>query len=246
MRDPEGKNPKSECRNPKQNRKIQRVKIPNVPAIIDVSSSPARSRGFIRPESPCGAVLCEKGRIHGRGENCGNGQMVRTAIEVSPRRLGISNSRRGRQSSAGGAALPGIRDELVQRLTEIEPSLAAVVENTYLFSRSDLAAVKLARWAELLRAMSSGAAEPAAVEEPAAAAGRTAPAASVNAQVIDLLCRRPESGTWSARQIATALRCSKSAVAESDAFKKLGTAREMARLERAERCQKANPRRDRK
>ena len=146
----------------------------------------------------------------------------------------------------GAPALPGIRDELVQRLTEIEPSLAAVVENTYLFSRSDLAAVKLARWAELLRAMSPGAAEPAAVEEPAAAAGRTAPAASVNAQVIDLLCRRPESGTWSARQIATALRCSKSAVAESDAFKKLGTAREMARLARAERCQKANQRRDRK
>ncbi len=141
--------------------------------------------------------------------------------------------------------MPGIRDELVQRLTEIEPSLAAVVENTYLFSRSDLAAVKLARWAELLRAMSPGA-EPAAVEEPTAAAGRTAPAASVNAKVIDLLCRRPESGTWSARQIATALGCSKSAVAESDAFKKLGTAREMARLERAERCQKANQRRGRR
>ncbi len=98
----------------------------------------------------------------------------------------------GQQTPAGGPALPGIRDELVQRLTEIEPSLATVVENTYLFSRSDLAAVKLARWAELLRAMTPVAVEPAAVEEPAAAtAERTVTAASVNTKVIDLLMRRP-------------------------------------------------------
>jgi hypothetical protein len=64
--------------------------------------------------------------------------------------------------------------------------------------------------------------------------------------VIDLLMRKPESGAWSARQIATALGCSKSAVAGSEAFKKLDTARELARLNRAEKAQEANQRRGRR
>ena len=50
---------------------------------------------------------------------------------------------------AGAPALPGIRDERAAGLMEIDPALAAVVENPLLFARPVTAAVKLARWAEL-------------------------------------------------------------------------------------------------
>jgi RNA polymerase sigma factor (sigma-70 family) len=72
---------------------------------------------------------------------------------------------------------------------------------------------------------------------------RAAPRASVNDQVMDLLYRKPEASAWSARQIATALGCGKSAVADSDAFKKLERARDLARLDRAEKARAANHRR---
>jgi hypothetical protein len=133
-------------------------------------------------------------------------------------------------------ALPAIRDELVERLLEIDPRLASVVEDPLMFSRSDSAAVKLTHWAELLAAMAPADAEPASVAE------RKALTASVNALVIDVLVRKPESSSWSARRFAVAIGCSKSAVADSDAFKKLETARELARLDRAEKAQEANQR----
>jgi hypothetical protein len=142
----------------------------------------------------------------------------------------------------GAPALPGIRDELVRRLAEAEPALAAAVESLPAFSRSDWAAARLARWAESLATMASAVAE---ADHPAEAQP-TAAATSVNAMIIDLLCRRPDSGAWSARRIATALGCGKSTVANSDAFKKLGAARELARLDRAEKAQVANQYRGRR
>jgi len=123
---------------------------------------------------------------------------------------------------------------------KIDPRLAGVVEDPLMFSRSDWAAVKLARWGELLAAMAPPGAGPRSVAE------RTAPTASMNTLVVDVLVRKPDSSAWSARKFATAIGCSKSAVADTDAFKKLQTARELARLDRAEKAQEANQQWDRR
>jgi hypothetical protein len=68
--------------------------------------------------------------------------------------------------------------------------------------------------------------------------------ATVNTRVINLLTARPEATGWSAREFAVALGCGKSTVAACPAYKKLDTARGLARLERAEKAQQSNQRQE--
>jgi len=67
------------------------------------------------------------------------------------------------------------------------------------------------------------------------------PGASVNSRMIDLM-KNPDTHTWSAQEFATRLNCSKSSVAETEAWKTLKTSREMARQKRAASTQERRQR----
>jgi hypothetical protein len=57
--------------------------------------------------------------------------------------------------------------------------------------------------------------------------------ATINARIIELLQTTPEAAGWSARKIATHLRCGKSAVASAPTFRVLEVEREKVRAEQA-------------
>ncbi len=146
------------------------------------------------------------------------------------------------RGAAGAASCPyaSVRDELVRRLRTIDAPLAAGVEAAPLYANPDWAAVKLDGWAARLAQLAAVAAR--GNEGPALCqgSGKRLPEASVSARVVNLFMVRPEAVGWSAREIGLAVGASKSAVAESPAYKRLDTARELARLERAEKAEKAN------
>jgi hypothetical protein len=60
--------------------------------------------------------------------------------------------------------------------------------------------------------------------------------ATVNARMVDMLMRRPESRQWSAREWATALQCGKSAVADTHCWEELQKEREQLRQDAISRA----------
>ena len=63
--------------------------------------------------------------------------------------------------------------------------------------------------------------------------------ATVNARLVDLLQKDPDVATLSAQNLADKLGCSRTAVAETETWKKLKAARESARIEQAAKKPKA-------
>lgn len=69
-------------------------------------------------------------------------------------------------------------------------------------------------------------------------ASKSSTAATVNARMIDLLNRRTDSRGWTSRQMAEALECSKSAVAETACWRELQKERVQARQDRISRTRR--------